>query len=478
MLGLQRARKIIGLIFVDALEENNFLNQVVEVRVCQTPLLKYGGNPKALPNKNTKNSVLVTTALPAERHLTPLRDMPPSNKPTNAFRATSLTNVLEFQDNENIAVKEWEEYSNDQAAPPQLICGVVFRVSRGGGVGGWEGGKGSIHSKKFYANVTAMMRPPSVGLSTHPAEFGRSPHWKNLLGRPTKTFTFQRHYLSHATISRVICNASEVTCRFEIRINLAWIFCSSMNLIGCQTKSKGSQSYVIEILILSRVSWPAKRRTHSPADQEIAWNLHAERTPLRWRCGRACQVRYINPHLKKEPSKNDLRVEDLEWLLTHVVGNQVSQEVFCTDWGQINAMAQSLYKKMPRDTLALPVISPRPGNKEDLYDLQNYCLARFKKGATASGWLKLGRSWSNVIDPPLETFVQTILAIRGACSCQPLASPDMAMTWQMCMQPRETPSLALTISHHHHHRRRAADCNGLRLGDRQNRPGGAGRASG
>ena len=129
----------------------------------------------------------------------------------------------------------------------------------------------------------------------------------------------------------------------------------------------------------------------------------------------ARQVRIKNAYTKKMPEKDAIKVEDLDWIKTYVVGNQMKEEIYCTDWDQLHSLTQQLYKSLPREELPLRVIAPRHKNKADEHDMKQWCLARYQQGLTSKGWLELGREFSTVIAPPLEQFKETVLAMRGAC---------------------------------------------------------------
>ena len=128
-------------------------------------------------------------------------------------------------------------------------------------------------------------------------------------------------------------------------------------------------------------------------------------------------------------------MEDLDWLLAFVIGNQEDDTLYLSDWNDLPDLTKKLFKKLDRTSLPLTVIVPRYSNKEDYHDMKIWCLARYQKGLAAQGWLQVGREFPTVINPPLEAFLPTLHAMRGACEpatrdrmlmcCMPAARYDM-----------------------------------------------------
>ena len=126
------------------------------------------------------------------------------------------------------------------------------------------------------------------------------------------------------------------------------------------------------------------------------------------------QVRLKNAHCKKLPNPETLQPDDLDWLKAATMGNQMDNHIYVADWTGIPALTRSIYKKIDRGALPLQIIAPRWGNKEEEYEMMKWCLIRYQKGLTALGWLKLGRNFPNIIDPPLACYKHNIIAMRSA----------------------------------------------------------------
>ena len=130
------------------------------------------------------------------------------------------------------------------------------------------------------------------------------------------------------------------------------------------------------------------------------------------------QVRLKNAHARKLPAPDSLQVDDLDWLKVCVVGNQVDNTLHMADYNTLSGHTRKLYKQVDRNDLPNKVMIPQYNNKEDEHDMKIWCVTRYKNGLTSSNWLRLGREFTKVIDPPLTYFKPIVLAMRGAC-CRP-----------------------------------------------------------